>query len=68
MTIRIRKWPKAQDYYKKLIDITSEPYPAMSNREVSKEISKLLKNNWLSHRVEAKLIELKETMNEDKHQ
>lgn len=65
MTVSFKKWPDRKDYFKRLRDITSEHYPELTNREVSEEVTNLLKNAWISRRVEAKLADLKVNMDKD---
>jgi len=59
MTVKFKKWPERNDYYEKLKDITSEPYAELTNKEVLQEISRLLKNNWLSHMTQILTVALK---------
>lgn len=66
MTVKFKKWAQRKNHYEDLIDITSQPYPALTNKEVEKEIDSLLKNSWISRRVEAKLLDLKQEMDKDR--
>lgn len=66
MTVRFKKWADRKNYYEQLIDITSEQYPELTNKEVYQEIGRLLSNAWISRRVEAKLYELRHTMDVEK--
>lgn len=66
MTVKFKKWDNRKSYYDDLMDITSEAYPELTNKEVEEEIDRLLKNAWISRRVEVKLLELRQKMDRSK--
>lgn len=63
----VAKASKRKDYCKVLSDIVNEQYENLTDDQTYDEVLNILKNNWLSGRVEMKLLALKAEMEINKN-